>query len=269
MILNDVRVGDCFRFANPDENEDTKYRGPTYADTKRRGSGLPKGLPEGWDATDVDDQRDHPEWWEDNGEREIELLEHYSRSPEPVALTRAMIKVGEAFEHLDVPGEKVVMAAPPIDWGQDLPKGWKLGNVTNQVATSKLVRRIPRWDHVGAWAGIPRPDAPAKPIVASPLADLLAETCGGLTGEECLRRLELAMQTESLARSWAGSTDMVSTFGEGLDHRQVALARHVWSAKLAALSADARRRDVARAVVVLVDIDDEDKLGPWRDPETE
>lgn len=251
--MNEVRVGDCFRFV---EEPDCK---PHYGDTIEHRA-APDDLPDAWNSLDIDDKDKALRWWGNNGEKLVELLEHYNRSPQPVVLTRGHILVGECFEYLDWPSEKVLMVEEQGKWSKHtLPTGWKIAPISS--IQHKPVRRIPHWNHVGEWRGLPPGDVMAEPVVGTPLTYLLAEKSGDLDGAECLRRLELAMQTESLARPRHDLPAMVSTYAEGLDAEQVALGLKVWTATLADKRAQAAALAKAREVVIVVDSDIE--LEPW------
>lgn len=263
LTLNDVRMGDCFRFI--DEGIKAFDGRPTV--TTSCNESRPNDLMISWDALDVDDKTHVTggckTWWEKNGHYPVELLEHYTRSSVPVVLTRSLIRVGECFQYLGDQDRdadlKILMVADYPQW-VPIPVGWRISSFAEKRGNDLLVRRIPHWGDSETWRGIPQGSVPVKTAVeasatATKLQKLLKETCNDLTGAECLRRLERAMQTESLARPRTDSPNMVSTFHEGLDQQQVVLARSVWAAKLAVLSAASKAIDDSHAVSIVVDMD--------------
>lgn len=274
LTLKDLCVGDCFRCTDG-KLDDL----PTYADTQEN-SGRPNDLPKEWDACNVDDKNNSEckDWWRRYRDAAVELLEHYIiTSGEPVVLKRKHIRPGECFMYLDR-DSPYYMVANLADAADRFPIGW-IAATPDAGADEALVRRIPRWDHAGKWTGLPvarratgQPtDAPSRtmtvtkvvsnPITVTKLDLALAEKANGMTGAECLRRLELAMRHESLARPRHDVTSLVSTYAEGLDIGQVELGKKVWSLMIA----DRRRKDIAlaktREVTVLVDGDYEPE--PW------
>lgn len=260
LKLKDVRVGDCFRYLDDTLNEGAVAY---YADT-RRNPVRPNDLPPGWGASDVDDQGTYPDWWRDNGDDPVELLEHYTRAPKPEVLRRVHIRVGECFQYIG----KSSLIEMVDDWERyprhKLPTCWWIAEVGRCDLAHARVRRIPHWTHVGAWTGLPPRNVLAEPSVVAP-AGVFTEEADGLTGAECLARLEKAMQTESLCVvvNRAPARSFVSTHGEAsLTEAQVCLGRRAWAAKLAELQAKARATDAARAVSVVTDSGDDDP-NPW------
>lgn len=268
LTTRDIRVGDCFRWIGPTAPDNK----PTYADTHKN-SKQPADLPIGWDACDVDDKEKNFKWWADHGDIPLEILEHYRRDDNGVILTRGHIEVGECYEYcgIDATSSRSFLMVEDMTKvrAADLPDGWTYGDVNRTGNNHKRVRRIPRWDFEGTWRGLPRVDELAKPVIVTPLQGMLEEVCDSLTGADCLKRLEYAMQNESLARPM-GSEEVVSTLGGyGMNQAQVRLGRRVWAAKLAELQTAARVQDDARKVSVVTCYDPDDDVGSWLGIEAE
>lgn len=250
LYLKDLRIGDCFRFIQ-DSAPDKK---PTYCDTvaNRR---APRDLPSTWDAIDIDDlgksclltHLDEP----------IEILEHYRRSPTPVVLTFGCLRLGDAFEFLYHNGgfasaPPAVLTDFPGNHAFGAPAVWIQCPQNRPDLLGELVRRIPRWDEQDTWVGVPRDNAPKRPLstpepVPVPmvpltlLQQLRIAVIDGITGQACFNRFQWAMCTESLVRTPGG---FVSTYGgAGLNEAQVAHARLMWTTVLA----ERRAQDLARA----------------------
>jgi hypothetical protein len=246
MKLNDVRVGECFRFL-PDQGYDQK---PTYADTHLKKK--PADLPPTWDACDVDDKDIEIAWWKNGGGLQVELLEHYSRSVEPKVLTRGCIRVGECFQYLDGaldPGCHVMTASGTKP--QEAPSDWIAVSVDYVGRNNQRVRRIPRWD------GAKTETSVALVVEQTELQRLLDMLVDGRTGRQCFAAFEVAMQTESLCRSGNGFVS-TNADGPGLNIGQCSLAIKIWDLKLAELRAAAKARDAFTSVSILIDGDHDD-----------
>jgi hypothetical protein len=247
LKLKDVLPHDCWRFLPNHMAPDLKST-VNYNDDLQEEE--PKDKPKVWNDF-AWKENDKSQFWEDNCERPIELLEHYSTHPEPTLLNllRRDLKVGDCFKYLeDYDTYADVMPYVVVGPGEkELPEGWfKSGDKNNLYRGHEHVRLVRRLD--GTY---PKRRAAPKiePIILpciSPLDEILRKTLGKgkdvVTGAECLRRLEGAMRTES--------------FG-GLDDAQYRLGLQVWEAKLRELQAQARAAEAIDRVSLVCDDQDE------------
>lgn len=251
ILLKDVIHGDCWMYSGKNAPD----RRPSV--TTRYDEGEPPEMPDSWDDYGLPRPADfeNPESYiRCNGDREVELLEHFSVSPtpRPLKLKRRDLRDGDCFQYLDDSKDIAkCISVPYIVDGPNvslagMPSGW----LTSTETSSKLrleapVRRYPHWDRT-------RP-----PVHIDALTQILEHTANGLTGAECLTRLEKAMRYEHVVRQQTG---FISTLGEdevgviggingGLDHQQFALGQAVWAEKLRHLQKEAREKDRLQVVV--------------------
>lgn len=182
--------------------------------------------------------------------------------PGEVWCYRNQLLPGEAFMYLDDPMQPFVAADHQSDEPR-LPGGWLLSTRATALEMKRWdakVKRIPRWDDKREPTILPCVD---------PLDRLLRTTANGLTGAECLERLEEAMRCENVVRqkNVLGETSgFISTLGEGqtgvlggivggLDEKQFELGQLCWAAKLAKLQREEPIRERNKVV-----LDDQDEL---------
>lgn len=149
---------------------------------------------------------------------------------------RHQVEPGDCFAYLDEPDQPYIAAEDKDDARlYNPPGGWLVSTRASALEMKRWqakVKRINRWD------------AKVEPYVrpcVDPLDKLLRSTANGLTGEECLRRLEATMQCENAVaqKNLAGEVvGYISTLGDnGLNVPQFELAQQCWAAKLAKLMA--------------------------------
>lgn len=233
--LKDLNLGDCWVYV---KGNDKRPAVTTGADDPS-----PSDLPDGWDDYGLDPEC---EYFKNNADRDVELIEHYRVSPypRPLQLKRKDLEPGDCFQYLDHDkiehGTNVsdphIVDGPGVSLAH-MPRNWLVSTSTSaRRRADSPVRRIPRWE-------APFVANPPSPVVL-PCVDpnkelrdtiwvLEMKTVGDIKGAECLRRFEMAQQTESLARTRADMDRMVSTNAAcALTQDQVEHARHLWELKL-------------------------------------
>lgn len=254
--LRDLIIGDCWRYVS---GSDRRPGVTTGADDPS-----PTDLPDGWDDYGLDPEC---EYFQNNADRKVELLEHYSvsKTPMPLELKRRDLRPGDCFQYLDddqiIPGVSSV-SCPHIVDGRNVsylhkPSDWLVS--TDGSARQRMdspVRRIPKWPvpFVANPTVLPCID-PLKHLTDA-IFVLSKKHVDGLTGTECLWRYENGQRNESIAHNGVG---LVCTHHEyALNTAQIEHAQDLWAAKLkykTALKAaeDAERE---RTRVVCDDIDE-------------
>lgn len=232
----DLKAGDCWRFLVGGDKV------PTYTYDDRIGS-PPKDRPDEWD---YDDLPDYPEWMD----QPVVMMEHYSDYPEGI----------------DRPIYFIVVPTHEVAKGM-----WCVGTWSNRGAAENVAMeanddihhldncyrgsvKVGPLDEDGwvvvdraDWRRLVRKEAPVLAQPSGEVAVLGASKSGDLTGWGCLRRYELAMQAESMAKVGDG---YVSTHGEhALDAAQTELARRMWALVLADKVAEQKRKEQLRVVV--------------------
>jgi hypothetical protein len=257
--LKDLIIGDCWRYIS---GTDRRPGITTDSDAPS-----PTDLPEGWDDYGLDPEC---EYFQNNANRKVELLEHYrdSPSPRPLELKRRDLRPGDCFQYLDddeiIPGVASI-SCPHIVDGRNVsylhkPSDWLVS--TDGSARQRMdspVRRIPKWD---------------QPFVANPGPVILPcidpfkhlhdaifvlekKHVDGLNGKECLWRYENGQRNESIAHNGVG---LVCTHGDyALNTAQIEHAQALWSAKLKLKTAEKAAEDAERERMRVV-CDDVDEM---------
>lgn len=272
--LKDIRHGDCWMYCG-DKAPDRRPAVTTYYD-----EGEPPGKPDDWDDYGLPRPGDYenPESYiMCNGDRPVELLEHYgiSPTPRPLRLKRKDLIAGDCFQYLNdgddgkSPSGEHVVEGRDISY-TDMPSHWLVS--TSGSARTRMndpVRRIEYW-------GLER-----KPFVANPpetvilpcidpfkdLRDAIfvleVQHVDGIAGKDCLQRFERAQQTETLAATRMPTVpgearQMVCTNAEcGLTHKQIEHARLLWTYTLRLKVVERAAADAERERTrVVVDFDD-------------
>ncbi len=159
---------------------------------------------------------------------------------------------GDCFVYLDAVESKRVCATDGSNLNS-MPGGWKQSTQRGGANRGSMqVWRIPHWCEV----------AKPEPVQCTPEArkmlDVLIEKVNGVSGAECLVRLENAMRTESLVITRDADTheiiNAVSTLGNyGMNREEFELGSRAWSASLRAQvaksKAEAEERERNRVVL--------------------
>jgi hypothetical protein len=255
--LKDLNLGDCWRYTSGGDLN------PSF--TSNMNDPTPSDLPEGWDDYGHDPEC---EYFKNNANRKVELLEHYSvsRHPRPLDLKRRDLHPGDCFQYLDddVIENGTNISCPHIVDGRMVsylhkPSNWLVS--TEGSARRRMdspVRRIPKWDQpfVANPGPVVLPCVDPFKHLRDAVFVLERKHVDGLIGSECLWRYENGQRNESIAHNGVGP---VCTHGEyALNTAQIEHAQDLWSAKLKLKVAEKKAEDAERERLrVIVDYVDE------------
>ncbi len=254
--LRDLNLGDCWRYVS---GSDRRPGVTTHGDDPS-----PTDLPEGWDDYGLDPEC---EYFQNNANRKVELLEHYrdSPSPRPLELKRRDLRPGDCFQYLDNSADiNECISVPHIVDGRNVsylgkPPDWLVS--TEGSARGRMdspVRRIPKWDQpfVANPGPVILPCVDPFKHLRDAIFVLEKKHVDGLNGKECLWRYENGQRNESIAHNGVG---LVCTHHEyALNTAQIEHAQDLWAAKLKLKTAEKAAEDAERQRLrVVCDYQDE------------